>query len=169
MDTITMTVGPCLMSIKRHRLPKLKVIVDGKEQLVEQETKAEYDAVPEVDVAAYYDFLEVPVDKFINGPAMRGLRLEAQGVWRAEHPENDLHKWLAAQPQETHNGKPHARVQVDVADLLVERVRTRKPLTPERVANDFSKLDPAGMLAALQALGENNPMFKQALAEFGRR
>lgn len=183
---INFTTPANLMAIKRHRLPKVKATVpethlkeDGTEYktgkmietMLEQETQAQYAAIPEINVAAYFDFKDIPLADFVNGIAMRGLRLAAQAEWRAEHEGDELAQWLKAQPKETHEGVEYHIVNVDVQSLMAERRVARKPkaITPDSVMADISRLAPEAALKALSALKESNPMFaamlKQAFGE----
>lgn len=163
--TINFTTPANLMSIKRHRMPKN---ADGQHT----ETAEQYAAIPEVNVAAYFEFKDVPLAEFVNGIAMRGLRLAAQADWRAEHEGDELHSWLKAQPRETHEGIEYHRVTVDVQALMTERKRAPKAakvVTAESVMTDISKLSQGDALKALNALKESNPMFAAMLAQaFGK-
>lgn len=168
MQTINFTTEPQLMTIKRHRLPKIKN-ADG--QMIHQESDEQYAKVPETNVVAYFHFKDVPLDKFIHGVAMRGLRLEAQGVWRTDHPADELTEWLRSQPRETHKGAEYYRVDVNVAELAAEtpRARVAKPVTAETVMRDIGRLSQDEALKALQAMKESNPMFAAMVAQaFGR-
>jgi len=113
----------------------------------------------------------VPLAEFVNGIAMRGLRLAAQAEWRAEHEDDELHLWLKAQPKEVHKGVEYHRVNVNVAELMTERRVARKPkaITADSVFADISKLSQDDALKALNALKESNPMFAAMLKQaFGR-
>lgn len=162
---INFTTPANLMAIKRHRLPKN---ADG----TQRETAEQYAAIPEINVAAYFEFKDVPLADFINGVAMRGLRLAAQAEWRAEHEGDELHEWLKAQPKETHEGVEYHVVNVDIQALMAERRVSRKPKaqpTAESVMADIGKLAPDAALKALSALKERDPMFAAILAQaFGR-
>lgn len=159
---INFTTPANLMAIKRHRLPKN---ADG----TQRETAEAYAKIPEINVAAYFEFKDVPMADFINGVAMRGLRLAAQAEWRAEHEGDELHEWLKAQPKETHEGVEYYRVTVDVQALMAERKRKPKAITAESVMADIGKLAPEAALKALSALKESNPMFAAMLAQaFGK-
>ena len=125
-----------------------------------------------MNVAAYFVFENVDLQAFVTGIAMRGLRLAAQADWRAEHEGDELHSWLKAQPKETHDGVEYHRVDVNVAELMVERKRAPKAakvVTAESVMTDISKLSQGDALKALNALKESNPMFAAMLAQaFGK-
>lgn len=158
---INFTTPANLMAIKRHRLPKN---AEGQHT----ETAEAYAKVPEVNVAAYFEFKDVPLADFINGIAMRGLRLAAQADWRAEHEGDELHSWLKSQPKETHEGIEYHRVNVNVAELMAERKRERKPKaqpTGDSVFAAMSKLSPEDAQKALRMLKESNPMFAAMLKQ----
>lgn len=162
---INFTTPANLMAIKRHRLPKN---ADG----TQRETAEAYAKIPEINVAAYFEFKDVPLAEFVNGIAMRGLRLAAQAEWRAEHDGDELHSWLKSLPKEVHKGVEYHRVNVNVTELMAERKREpRKPkaITADSVFADISKLSQDDALKALSALKESNPMFAAMLKQaFGR-
>lgn len=159
--TINFTTSACLMAIKRHRFAK---DANGKHT----ETDEQYAAVQEVNVAAYFVFENVDLQAFVTGIAMRGLRLAAQAEWRAEHEGDELHSWLKSMPTETHEGVEYHRVDVNVAELMAERKRERKPKaqpTGDSVFADMSKLSPEDAQRALRMLKESNPMFAAMLKQ----
>lgn len=159
---INFTTPANLMAIKRHRLPKN---ADG----TQRETAEAYAKIPEINVAAYFEFKDVPLAEFVNGIAMRGLRLAAQAEWRAEHDGDELHLWLKSLPKEVHKGVEYHRVDVNVTELMAERKRKPKAITADSVFADISKLSQDDALKALSALKESNPMFAAMLKQaFGK-